>query len=172
MRTVITRERNGDGSVVYEQRETTRFVAPVRYGGPWEVMMLFSGEGMDELHERLADRSLGMQAVRVLFAMLRTVKLHDGNRVQAGRKDLAKMLGMTESNVSGAIRQLVDCGFVEPPKLKFSPYTISPRFAWYGKTEDLRDALKARGMLAENGMMQPRAALCFGATSTVNWSSR
>lgn len=159
MRSVITRERNGAGAVVYEHRETTRFLKNPKYAGPWEVMMMFSGEGVNELDARLADHSLGMQAVRVLFAMLKSVEIHDGNRVRAGRKDLARMLGMNEANVGKAIRQLIDCGFVEQPKLKFSPYVISPRFAWYGRTEDLRCALRDRSMLDEKtGMMAAKRA--------------
>ena len=120
--------------------------------------MLFSQEGMSELQERLSDRTLGMQAVRVLWAMLNSVELHGDNRVRAGRKDLARILDMSESNVSGAIRQLIDCGFIEAPKLRFDPYTVSPRFAWYGRTEDLRAALKQRGMLDGAGMMKSRKA--------------
>lgn len=158
MQRIITRERDASGAVVYQHEATTRFLPVPKYGGPWEAMMMFSSEGMEELQARLSDRSLGMQAVRVLWAMLNSVELHDNNRVRAGRKDLARILGMQEANVSAAIRQLVECGFVEPPKLKFAPYTISPRFAWYGRTEDLRSALKQRGMLDQNGMMQSKAA--------------
>lgn len=158
MRRVITRERNEAGAVVYQHEETVRWLRPKGYTGPWKVMMMFSGEGLAELSARLADRSLGMQAVRVLFAMLESVELHDENRVRAGRKDLARALAMQETNVSGALKQLVECGFIEPPKMKFAPYTISPRFAWYGTTDDLRAALKHRDMLDTNGMMKAKAA--------------
>lgn len=158
MRRIITRERDVAGAIVYQHEETTRFTARPRYGGPWEAMMMFSNEGLAELHERMADKAIGMQAVRVLFAMLKSVDLHDNNRVRAGRKDLARMLEMSESNVSGAIRQLLACGFIEKPQYKFGYYTISPRLAWYGKVEDLRCALSTRGMLDEHGMMTAAAA--------------
>ena len=120
--------------------------------------MMFSNVGIEELHERMADKAIGMQAVRVLFAMIKSVEVHDNNRVRAGRKDLARMLGMSEGNVSGAIRQLVDAGFVERPEYKFGWYTISPCIAWYGKSEDLRAALDARGMLDYHGMMKAKRA--------------
>jgi hypothetical protein len=153
MRRVITREVDVAGSILREHQTTTVFVSPSRYGGPWSGMMMFSQEGWAELDARLADRSIGMQAVRVLVAMLRSVEVHDNNRVRMGRKDLARELGMYPANVSAAIRQLVDCGFVEAPQYKFGYYTISPCFAWYGKTDALRDALRARGRLDDKGMM-------------------
>lgn len=157
MKSMVTRTVSAGKGVIETHTETERFLLG-RYHGPWKVLMMISGEGVAELEARMADRSLGMQAVRVLFAMLGTVKLHGGNQVQAGRKDLARQLGMTESNVSAAVKKLVECGFVEPPRLRFSPYTISPRFAWYGATKDLKVALKDRGMLGVDGMMRAKEA--------------
>lgn len=157
MKTTLTKTLKVNGDVAESHTEIERFLLS-SYRGPWRSLMMLSGEGIAELSARLADRSLGMQAVRVLIAMLLSVKLHDGNEVRAGRKDLARELGMTESNVAAALRRLIDCGFIEPPKLRFSPYTISPRFAWYGSTKDLKVALDERGMLSRDGMMKPRAA--------------
>lgn len=127
-----------------------------RYVGPWSVLMQLSGEGMAELSARLADKSLGMQAVRVLFACLLSASKE--NEVRAGRKDLARELGMAESNVHKALRDLVACGFLEPPTLRFAPYVISPRFFWKSNTGDLKRALAARDMLGRDGLMKPRAA--------------
>lgn len=155
MRSVITREVGVNGEIIKETETVTRFVKTPRYDGPWQAMMMFSGEGIEELDARLKERRLGMQAVRVLVAMCKSVKVHTDNRVRAGRKDLAKSLAMREGNVSGAIKQLVDCGFIEKPKLKFDAYTLSPRFFWYGTSDALRVALKERGMLGEDGMMKP-----------------
>lgn len=118
--------------------------------------MMISLEGFDELHERLTDRSLGMQAVRVLVAMVKTVERD--NIVRAGRKDLARMLEMDQSDVSKAMKSLIEAGFIERPKLRFDPYRISPRFAWRGSTTELKRALHDRGMLDARGMMKSRQA--------------
>lgn len=119
--------------------------------------MQFSGEGLAELGERLADHSLGMQAMRVLLACVQTADRQ--NRVLAGRKDLARQLGMAESNIAKALKELVACGFLEPPALRYSPYTVSPRFCWKSNTGELKRALAERGMLDKDGLMRaPEAA--------------
>lgn len=157
MRQIIRQRMDVDGKVVETERDTTRFVGE-RYRGPWRGLMQISVEGMLELQDRMSDRTLGVQAIRVLWAMLNSVQVHDGNRVHAGRKDLARILAMDESDISKAIRKLIDCGFVEQPKFRFSPYVISPSFAWYSRTPDLKRALKDRGMLGKDGMMRAREA--------------
>lgn len=114
-------------------------------------MMQISIEGMAELRERLADHSLGMQAVRVLLEMLE--HMNRENECRAGVKDLARLLEMDQSDVSKALKKLVECGFVEAPSLKFAPYVVSPRFAWKASVDKLKAALKDRGMLDERDMM-------------------
>ena len=86
--------------------------------------MQVSFEGMAELRERLADHTLGMQAVRVLLEMLQHMNAQ--NECRAGVKDLARLLEMNQSDVSKALKRLVECGFVEAPALRFSPYVVSP----------------------------------------------
>lgn len=152
MRRTITQTIDASGKVIVTDTDTTRFLHD-RYRGPWSGLMQISLEGMMILEARMADKTLGIQAVRVLWAMLNSMQVHDDNRVKAGRKDLARILAMHESDISKAIRKLVEIGLVEPPKLKFGYYTISPRFAWYGRTVDLRRALADRGMLDNRGMM-------------------
>ena len=49
--------------------------------------MLLSKDGLRELDARLADGSIGMQAVRVLVAMATSSDYE--NRVRMGQKDLA-----------------------------------------------------------------------------------
>lgn len=120
--------------------------------------MMFSGEGLSELCERMADKTLGIQAIRVLFGMVASVEVHSDNKVRAGRKDLARQLDMDEGAISKAIKKLVECGLVEPPKMRFDHYTISPRVAWYGNGPDLKRALAERGMLDSKNMIRPRAA--------------
>ena len=158
MRSMVTRIVNADGEVVREETERDHYHPPRRYRGPWSIMMQMSGEGLRELEECLTRHDFGMQAVRVLFAMLGSLEVHGGNRVRAGRKDLARLLEMDEAAVSKAIKRLVECGFVEAPALRFSPYVVSPRFAWNGTTHDLKTALGDRGMLDRRGMMKARQA--------------
>jgi hypothetical protein len=118
--------------------------------------MQFSGEGLVELRLRMSDGSIGMQAMRVLLACCEHTDKQ--NRVEAGRKDLSRILEMPESNVARALKALVDCGFLEPPDLRHRPYVVSPRFFWRANTGDLKRALAARGMLGKDGMMKSREA--------------
>lgn len=157
MKSTVTRTVGADGQLLAHETETERYFLST-YRGPWRFMMMFSGEGLSELRERLADRTLGMQATRVLFEMVASVDVHEQNKVRAGRKDLARLLDMDEAAVSKAIKKLVECGFVEAPKMRFDHYTISPRFAWCGHTHELKRALAERGMLDEKGMIRPAAA--------------
>lgn len=155
MKTTIQRRlENG----VETHRETVHeiFSEKRRYAGPWRGMMQISFEGMAELQERLADHTLGVQAVRVLVLMLE--HMDRNNECRAGVKDLARLLKMDQSDVSKALRKLVDCGFVEAPRLRFAPYTVSPRFAWKASADKLKAALASRGMLDKTGMMKAREA--------------
>ena len=155
MRTVI--ERRVENGVEIESRTTREiFMTPRRYLGPWRGLMQISFEGMHELHERLADHTLGMQAVRVLLAMLQ--HMESDNACRAGVKDLARLLEMNQSDVSKALKKLVECGFLEPPEMRFSPYRVSPRFAWKASVDKLKAALKDRGMLDDRGMMKSKEA--------------
>jgi len=118
--------------------------------------MQISFVGLDELQERIADRSIGQQAIRVLLAMMASCDYN--NRVQAGQKDLAKHLAMDQANVAKAINALIACGFVERSENYHARYVISPRLAWKGGEETLRQALAERGMLDADGMMRGAAA--------------
>lgn len=153
MKKVITRETNGDGEVVYEHEATTRYVRGPRYAGPWRGSLMLSREGLHEVVERMRDHAVGLQATRVLLVMLASLRVHDGNRVPLGRGDLCRETGMSASNVSASLKKLVECGFVEPPPYRHSPYVISPRLAWFGTVEALRLALAERGLLDRQGMM-------------------
>jgi DNA-binding MarR family transcriptional regulator len=104
--------------------------------------MMISQNGLAELQERLADRSLGMQAVRVLVAMLESVDYE--NRVWASQKDIALHLKMSSQEVSKASRALTDCGFVERIANRRGWYQISDRLAWKGSVERLHERRSAR----------------------------
>lgn len=104
--------------------------------------LLLSIAGLAELDNRLADRSLGMQAVRVLVAMARVCDYE--NRVRAGQKDLAAHLKMDQSDVSKAVRSLIACKMVEPPEHSRGYYRISPFLLWKGSGRTLKKAMESR----------------------------
>lgn len=104
--------------------------------------MMLSKAGLAELDARIADHTLGIQAVRVLIAMARSLDYE--NRVGIGGKELAADLGMWPSAVSAAIKTLVECGFVERPLWARGPYTISPHLLWQGSAKTLKRALEER----------------------------
>lgn len=112
--------------------------------------------GLRELEERLADRSVGMQALRVLTAMIAACDYE--NVVHKGQKDLARELSMAQQDVSRAVRSLLECGFLEQPGSSRGYYVVSPRLCWKGGEESLRRALADRKMLDKDGYLAPRAA--------------
>jgi DNA-binding GntR family transcriptional regulator len=118
--------------------------------------MIASYVGLEELQERIADRSVGQQAIRVLIAML--CECDYENRVRLGQKDLARRLSMDQAAVSKAIGDLVKCGFIERPENSRGDYHVSPRLCWKGSDKELRQALARRGMLDQDGMMTATAA--------------
>ena len=122
-----------------------------------EHFMIASYVGLQELEARLADRSLGVMALRVLLAMMADCDYE--NRVRCGQKDLARELNMAHQHVSRAIADLAECGFIERPEnARGSGYVISPRLCWKGDEASLREALAKRGMLDENGTRRAKAA--------------
>lgn len=114
--------------------------------------MIASYVGLEELLARMGDRSLGMQAVRVLVAMMAECDYE--NRVRCGQKDLARKLGMAQTHVSKAIRDLSACGFVENPHGDRGRYVVSPKLCWKGDEESLRRALAERNLLDSQGFMR------------------
>jgi Firmicute plasmid replication protein (RepL) len=101
--------------------------------------MLISQEGLDELDRCLASREIGMQAIRVLVAMTKSLDFE--NQVRAGPKDLAAHLGMCLPDISRAIKTLIDLGFVLRPEWSRGPYRISPHLLWKGSAAALKKAL-------------------------------
>ncbi len=107
-----------------------------------EGFMLISRDGLTEPDRRLADRSLGMQAVRVLVAMLQSCDY--GNRVCMGPKDLASHLAMDQAAVSKATRSLVECGLIERPETSRGYYRINPFLLWKGSASALKQEIEKR----------------------------
>lgn len=114
--------------------------------------MLASYVGLEELAARLGDHTLGLQAIRVLLGMMAECDYE--NRVRAGQKDLARKLGMQQSQVSRAIRDLIACGFVEQPDNDRGRYLVSPKLCWKGDEDSLRRALSDRNLLGADGCLR------------------
>lgn len=114
-----------------------------RVGHPYgDFFMMLSQRGVAELSERLEDRTLGMQAVRVLLAMMRHMDFE--NRVDVSQKNLALALGMGLSDLSRASKVLVECGLVERMANRRGWYRISPRLCWKGTAKKLEEELRPR----------------------------
>ncbi len=101
--------------------------------------MMLSQDGLAELQERLADHTLGMQALRVLVAMMQSLDYE--NRVEEPQKEIAFRLGMSSQEVSKASKALMQCGFIERMKNRRGWYTVSPRLCWRGSVKNLDKAL-------------------------------
>ena len=103
--------------------------------------MMVSQNGLQELQERLADRTLGIQAMRVLVAMMQTLDWE--NRVEEPQKELAARLGMSPQEVYKASKALVDCGFIERMAGRRGWYRVSPLLCWKGSVKNLEKELAA-----------------------------
>ena len=102
--------------------------------------MMLSQRGVSELSRRLADHSLGMQAVRTLVAMLEHMDFE--NRVEISQKDLALELEIDQSALAKASRALVEYGFIERMANRRGWYRVSPRLCWKGSTKTLTKELE------------------------------
>jgi DNA-binding IclR family transcriptional regulator len=116
--------------------------------------MIASYVGLEELNERLADRSIGLQAMRVLLAMMSSCDYE--NRVRMRQADLSRGLSMARSHVSEAIADLVSSGFVERDSGR-GGYVVSPKICWKGSEDTLRAALAKRGLLDNQGFLRSAA---------------
>ena len=101
--------------------------------------MMLSQEGLEELQERLADRTLGIQAMRVLVAMMQSLDYE--NRVDPPQKEIAFRLGMSVQEVYKASKTLIECGFIERMANRRGWYRVSPRLCWKGSVANLEKEL-------------------------------
>lgn len=104
--------------------------------------MMLSQDGLAELEGRLADRTLGIQAIRVLVAMMQGLDWE--NRVEPPQKEIAFRLGMSVQEVYKASKVLVECGFVERMANRRGWYRVSPKLCWKGSVKNLETALTER----------------------------
>lgn len=104
--------------------------------------MMLSQQAVGEFTRRLADRTITMVGVRVLFAMLTHMDFE--NRVDRSQKELAIELDLAQSDLSRACRLLVECGFVERTANRRGWYRISPRLCWKGSVKTLQTEIDRR----------------------------
>lgn len=121
-----------DASAIMEMadrlRRTTRQRSP--FGRQWVKMAKLAVVD-------IANLGLTALEMRVLLYLIST--MHDGNVVEVNQATIAKELSTYQSNVSLALKQLVECFVLERVDgvigSRFTVYRISARIAWFGADE-------------------------------------
>lgn len=108
--------------------------------------MMLSQRGVAEIGERLADRTLGMQAMRVLLAMMSHMDFE--NRVDASQKELSITLNIDQSSLAKACKALIECGFIVRMANRRGWYRVAPQLCWKGSVRTLGEALKEKDRAA------------------------
>ncbi|WP_426578610.1 helix-turn-helix transcriptional regulator (plasmid) [Xenorhabdus stockiae] len=90
----------------------------------------------------LIANELNHEQTRVLMALL--ADLDYENYIQVAQSDIAGALKMQKTNVSRAIKNLIDFGIIlEGPKIgRSKTYRLNPQFGWKGTVSNHRKALK------------------------------
>lgn len=93
---------------------------------------------------------LNHDQMRVLMALL--ADLDYENYIQVAQMDIAEALNMQKTNVSRAVKNLLEFGIViEGPKIgRSKTYRLNPQFGWKGTTINHKKALK-NGLSVING---------------------
>lgn len=93
---------------------------------------------------------LNHDQMRVLMALL--ADLDYENYIQVAQMDIAEALNMQKTNVSRAVKNLLEFGIViEGPKIgRSKTYRLNPQFGWKGTVTNHKKALK-NGLSIING---------------------
>lgn len=93
---------------------------------------------------------LNHDQMRVLMALL--ADLDYENYIQVAQMDIAEALNMQKTNVSRAVKNLLEVGIViEGPKIgRSKTYRLNPQFGWKGTVTNHKKALK-NGLSVING---------------------
>lgn len=88
------------------------------------------------------DKEITIQPMRVLMFLLSRMDFE--NFIAVEQKEISKMLGMHKTDVSLAMKKLVDKGILEKgPKLgRTSSYRMNLNYAWKGKAKNREAARK------------------------------
>ncbi len=100
------------------------------FGRQWVKMAKIAGMDIAQL---------GLTAMEIRVLLLLISSLHDGNVVEVNQAAIASDLKTYQSNVSLALKQLVECQVLERidgiAGSKFTVYRLSARIAWFGGDE-------------------------------------
>jgi len=120
--------------------------------GGWVAMSQNALDAIAEI-DRLED-------MRVLMKLL--AKLDFDNYIQVPQIELAEALNMKRSNVSAAIKRLIDRGIIlKGPKIgRSNTYRLNPQYGWKGSAKSHQRALQeaanrwGQAALSDNEMRQ------------------
>lgn len=103
-------------------------------------------------------RELGLEGIVVFNALM--ARLDFENYIQVSQSEIAREVGMKPSNVSRAMRKILDLGFIKQgPKVGRShTYQLHPDLAWKGKPKahfKAREAARAAGWQVIEGGTSP-----------------
>lgn len=102
-------------------------------------------------------KTLGLEGIIVFNALM--ARLDFENYIQVSQAEIAEELEMQRSNVSRAVKRLVDLGFIRlGPKVgKSSTFQLHPDLCWKGRSKhhfQAREAARAAGWQVIDGGQQ------------------
>ena len=108
-------------------------------------------------------KTLGLEGIVVFNALMS--RLDFENYIQVSQTEIADELEMQRSNVSRAVKRLVDLGFIRlGPKVgKSYTYQLHPELAWKGRARTISKLVKPQGR---------RAGRSSTAGSSRNWTCK
>ncbi|ECL6675736.1 helix-turn-helix domain-containing protein [Salmonella enterica] len=97
---------------------------------------------MNQAALKIIATELNHEQTKVLMMLL--ADLDYENYIQVAQIDIAESLGMKKSNVSKAVKNLIEFGIIlEGPKIgRSKTYRLNPQFGWKGTVSNHRKALK------------------------------
>ena len=107
---------------------------------------------------RILAKELTGEQFKVLMLML--ADLDYENFIQIAQADIAETLGMQKTNVSRAVRALLDVGVIfEGPKVgRSKTYRLNEQFGWKGTVTNHKKALKNGFSVIQGGRKSQRQA--------------
>lgn len=133
-----------DGALVWVPRKNIS-----QFGRGWFQM---AQNTMKRLNDER--KTLGLEGIVVFNALM--ARLDFENYIQVSQSEIAEELEMQRSNVSRAVKRLVDLGFIKTgPKVGRSfTYQLHPELAWKGRGQNhfkAREAARAAGWQVIDG---------------------
>ncbi|EHB9444854.1 helix-turn-helix domain-containing protein [Salmonella enterica] len=130
--------------------EVGQFVAVIR---PKQKSAFERHFSMNQAALATIAKELNLDQFRVLMMLL--AELDYENFIQVAQMDIAEKIGMQKTNVSRAIKALINIGIIfEGPKIGRSrSYRLNPNFGWKGTVSNHKKALR-NGLSVINGGKQ------------------